>query len=256
MFKHNFLFGKIATVPAIVALFISARIHAADTVEPFDMGATDFELYAGIDGLGLDKYEKTVFGDVVLGYGILERLSGYFGTTLESNEYLAEGAVGFAFGMYGNVVDFNHVDVDLFLDFSGGRGDFAVTPSFEFNLDADPEMETVGVYLRGGVPLYGRNMSGGTDVAPEYEMAYQMDATLGAYVSPGNIHQLLLEFDAVFRPDAVDDERDMEVGGVALGYNVMLADNLELINQVYLDIPQSGEDFALGVSTGFIATLP
>jgi hypothetical protein len=256
MFRRQLLPGNTATMAAMVALLIATPIHAADTVEPFDVGATDFELYAGIDGLGLDKNEKTVFGDVVLGYGILERLSGYFGTTLESNAYLAEGVVGFAFGIYGNVLDFNHVDVDLFLDFSGGMGDFAVTPSFEFNLDADPEMETVGVYLRGGVPLYGRPISGEADVAPEYEMASQVDVTFGAYVSPGHIHQLLLEFDAVFRPDAVDDEHDVELGGVALGYNVMLTDNLELINQAYLDIPQNGEDFAVGVSTGFIATLP
>jgi hypothetical protein len=70
-------------------------------------------------------------------------------------------------------------------------------------------METVGVYLRGGVPLYGRPISGEADVAPEYEMASQVDVTFGAYVSPGRIHQLLLEFDAVFRPDAVDDEHDV-----------------------------------------------
>ena len=235
--------------------------HGADTVEPFDVGATDFELYTGMDGLGLGRYQKTVYGDIVLGYGITPRLSGYFGTTLFANEYFASGGTAFALGGYGNVIDTHHFDVDLFLDFSGGGGDFAVTPSLELNLDADPEMRSVGTYLRLGVPVYGREKTGTAteDVLspePEFEVATQIECTLGAYATLGEAHQLLMEFDSVIRPDAIEDELDFEVGGLAVGYNVMITDNLELINQIFLDIPQKDEKFSIGVSTGILATLP
>ena len=234
----------------------SKRVHGADTVEPFDVGATDFELSAGVDGLGLGKTEKTVFGDVVLGYGILPRLSGYFQTTLSSNEYLADGAMGVAFGGYGTVVDTHHFDVDLFLDFAGGEGDTAVSSSFELNLDGDPEMRSVGVYLRGGISFYGRDTGSGESETSDDEIASQLEATFGAYVTLGEFQQVLLEFDMLYRPDALDVEPSFDIGGVAMGYNVMLTDRLELINQVFVDVPRNDDPWGVGVSTGFIATMP
>ncbi|MBN2530434.1 MAG: hypothetical protein JXR76_28870 [Deltaproteobacteria bacterium] len=235
---------------------ITPNAHGADTVEPFDIGATDFEMYIGMDGFGLEKYEKTVFSEVVLGYGILERMSAYFSTSLAANEYFADGTVGFAFGIYGNVVDTHHFDVDLFLDFSGTIGDFAVTPALELNVDADPQMGSVGLYLRTGAPLFGRDVALADALEPDYELATQIDGTLGFYATLGEAHQLLLEFDGALRPAALKDEYKVEMGGAAVGYNVMLADNLELINQVVVDIPNDDEEWSVGVSTGFIATLP
>jgi hypothetical protein len=47
-----------------------------------------------------------------------------------------------------------------------------------------------------------------------------------------------------------------EIGGVAVGHNVEVAEGLELINQVFVDIPHDGDDPSFGVITGFIATVP
>ncbi len=46
------------------------------------------------------------------------------------------------------------------------------------------------------------------------------------------------------------------MGGLALGYNVTLSESIELINQLYLDIPQRDDPVAVGLMIGFIATLP
>lgn len=249
--KLKMLFVGFTTI-----VVFSEAARAADTVEPFDVGATDFELYTGMEGLGRGKYEKTVYGDVLLGYGLLPRLSAYAGMTLHANEYFADGAADFAIGMYGTVVDTHHFDLELFLDFAGGGDAFSVTPSFEMNVDADPEMQGFGVYVRGGVPMYGRDSAAEDASEPTYELATQVDGTVGTYLTLNGIHQLLLEYDMVFRPDAMDDEHSAEVGGIALGYNVLLTDSFELINQVVWDIPQENEQTAFGVSTGILVTLP
>jgi len=39
------------------------------------------------------------------------------------------------------------------------------------------------------------------------------------------------------------------------GYDVILCDGLELINEARVDIPQGGEPWSVGMMTGFIATL-
>jgi hypothetical protein len=41
-----------------------------------------------------------------------------------------------------------------------------------------------------------------------------------------------------------------------LGYNLTLNDSLELINQVFIDLPQAGQGVAVGITLGFIASLP
>jgi hypothetical protein len=80
--------------------------------------------------------------------------------------------------------------------------------------------------------------------------------TVGAYWSLDERRQLLIEFDATAHDHAEGPESGYEVGGVAVGYNVMLHDTLELINQVRIDLPQSGEKAATGFMVGLIATLP
>jgi hypothetical protein len=66
-------------------------------------------------------------------------------------------------------------------------------------------------------------------------------------------HQLLLENDMGINHNG---ETTAVIDGVALGYNVCVNDTIELINQVYLDIPQQREQIAIGVMVGMIATLP
>jgi hypothetical protein len=67
--------------------------------------------------------------------------------------------------------------------------------------------------------------------------------------------QLLLEHDITTDPETHEDQRAVSIGGLALGYNVLVdGPALELINQLYLDIPQDGEDLTFAITTGFVAT--
>ncbi|MCP4676246.1 MAG: hypothetical protein GY854_12200 [Deltaproteobacteria bacterium] len=250
----------------VAALFVASICYhpsvseAADTVETWDKGATDLDFYLGFDGIGLDKYEKSIYGDIMLGYGLIDRFSAYLGTTLQANEYFSDGSGNVYLGVFGTPVETDHFDLDLFLDISLGGPDFnefQVAPSIELNLDLDPEMRTFGFYIRAGSPIYGHDLTTEEEPdIPRYETTLHIETTIGAYYTIVERHQIFGEYDMGFHPNPIEEEHTVDVGGVALGYNVTLSDAIELINQVYLDIPQDGEDISFGVMAGFIVTMP
>ena len=90
--------------------------EAADTVETWDVGATDVELAIGLDGVGPAPAERTHSAVMLLGYGIVERLSAYLGTTLEGDQVLSNGRAYVHLGAFGTLVETDHFDLDLFLD--------------------------------------------------------------------------------------------------------------------------------------------
>jgi hypothetical protein len=231
----------------------TAEVSAADTMETFDVGATDVEFYTGVDGLGLPSDERIAFGDMMLGYGLVERLSAYFGTTLEGSGAFTDGCSTHYMGLFGTPFDTNHLDLDLQLDMASGGPEqrLEIRPALELNVDADPEMRTWGLYLRTPLPVYGRKFQTG-----EQHATFHLESTLGAYVHLADGHQLLMEYDMAFHPDPQDGERRTDVGGAAFGYNVTVSDEIELINQVFVDIPQAGEKVSVSLMAGLIATLP
>ncbi len=254
MTKRIWIGGAIAAISALWA----PPASAADTTEPFDLGATDVDFYVGFDGMGPQGGERALYGDIMLGYGLTPRLSGYVGTTLSANEQFADGNADVYLGLYGTPLDTDHFDLDLFLDFSaGGDGfdDFALTPMTELNFDLTPDLGSWGLYARIALPLYGQPKEGDPD---EHERALDVVLNPGTYVSLGDRHQILVEYEMSFHPKATEDGHTTDVGGVALGYNVSLTPDgsFELVNQVFLDIPGKDEQAAVGVSTGFIVTLP
>ena len=62
---------------AMMFMMICSVAQATDTTETFDVGATDFEFYMGLDGVGLSKYNGTIAGEALVGYGFMDRFSGY-----------------------------------------------------------------------------------------------------------------------------------------------------------------------------------
>lgn len=224
---------------AALVLAAAAPARASDTVETWDVGATDVDFYVGHDGVA--------FGDIMLGYGVAPRLSAYLGTTL------SDGETAIYLGVFGTPIDTDHFDLDLFLGMTnGGPGlsQFELAPAIELNLDLDPDMRSWGAYLRAHLPVHGRPTTDATAATMAADATYHVAPTVGVYRSLGERHQLLLEYSVDFHPDAV------EVGGLAFGYNVAITDGLELINEIYVDIPQAGERVAFGATTGFIATIP
>jgi len=258
MLKGSFLTGLV-----MVVFLFSAIAHAADTTEAYDIGATDYEFYTGFDGIGLDRYEKTIWAEVVLGYGFLERFAGHVSVFGESNEYFGEGGGGFLVGMFGTPVDTDHFDLDLHIDAGYAVDEFTMTPSLEMNFDLLPDMEKWGVYIRAAEDLAGRDESVEDDPASaadesktQYAFAPSTGLLLGTYFMAAPEHQLLLEYDTYFAHNPAAGEETMEIGGVTLGYNVIVHDSIEMINQLFFDIPQNGEKFAVGISTGIIITMP
>jgi hypothetical protein len=248
------------------ALSAAAPARAADTTEPFDIGASDGELYLGYDGVGLGGDERTVNGEILLGYGVSDRFSAFVGTALNGSETLVSESTTFYFGVFGTLLDSEHLDLDLTADVASDNSEdsrLSVTPALELNFDRDPELNKWGVYLRAGLPFYGR----AEEAVPEAELtdvvepagdevAVRIESTAGIYYTPFADNQLLLEYDMGFLPQPADDERGVEVGALALGYNVAVSDALELINQISVDIPQRGEISSVAFMTGFIATVP
>ena len=79
--------------------------------------------------------------------------------------------------------------------------------------------------------------------------------TSGIYYQICECHQLLLEYDMTLLNNPGKDEEILNIGGMALGYNLTISEKVELINQLYYDIPQNDEDHSFGISVGTIITL-
>jgi len=247
--------GSLCRLAAVLAFVsaLTAGVSASDTMETFDVGATDVEFYTGADGLGLPSDERAAFGDMMLGYGLVERISAYFGTTLEGSGAFADGSSTHYLGLFGTPFDTNHLDLDLQLDMASGGPEqrLEIRPALELNVDEDPEMRTWGLYLRTPLPVYGRKFQTG-----ERHATFHLESTLGTYVQLADGHQLLAEYDMAFHPDPQDGERRTDVGGAAFGYNVAVSDEIELITQAFVDIPQAGDQVSVSLMAGLIATLP
>lgn len=231
--------------------------RAADTTEPFDLGASNLDLYLGAAGLGLRQDQVEVGGSTMLGYGLAERFSAMVGGDLVGNGYLADGAATLFGGVYGTVVESDHLDWDLFLVLAGGAeagGQLVVAPSFELNLDLAPDRQSWGVYVRGGLAAAGQREAVGVDEA-RWRVSLELPVEAGSYLTVADGHQLLIEGDFVVT-EANRGRRAIEAWGIALGYNVQVTEVIELINELGLDIPRRGEPPAASVSFGFIATLP
>ncbi len=232
--------------------------RAADTIETWGVGATDVDFYSGLDGMGLSRAEGSIYGDIMLGYGLVEGLAAYVGQKITGNTFFTGGTGATYLGMFGTPVDTQHFDLDLFLGFDlGGAGysEFGVTPMVELNFDLDPNRLSWGTYVRVGFRLHGHNLSEDEE-NPQWETHTTLATVVGTYYTIARRHQLLLEFDFAWKRLRATEEREIELGGVALGYNVTLSDRIELITQVHLDVPQPGEQISVGFMTGLIFTLP
>lgn len=236
---------------ACAAVILSPkRCPAADTVETFDLGVSDVELYAGFDGLGAPVPERGIGVETLIGAGLAERLSSYVAAALVADPTLSAGEAGIAAGIFGTPVDGARVDLDLLLELAADGPNLSTlhtVPTVELNLD----FRRVGLYLRAGADIYGSIAEETADHESPPASAV-LFYTPGLYVSLGDRHQLLLEYHgAVTITDAPNPTR----GGVALGWNVTLNHRVELINEIGLTLPD-GPDTPLSASLylGLIAS--
>ncbi len=232
--------------------------QAADTMEVFDVGATDAELYVGYDGLGITRASSSTFTEAVIGYGVAPRLSMFLAAGLEATGALTEGTQALTVGLYGTPLETKHVDLDLILQVGGTTdGGYEVMPAIELNLDAEDELALWGVYLVAGVPVHAPQLHESV-VKPSRSGDVELDLLLrlGTYWTVAPRHQVLLELDGAVHAMGSTLGSVADLGGVALGYNVTLTDTFELISQIRTDLPSGpSEPWSAGVSAGFIATL-
>jgi hypothetical protein len=234
-----------------IALLTSGLAHAADTVEVWEFGAVDAEMYLGFDGFGGPLRDGETFSETVLGVGLLPRLSGFVALGFAASAGLDESAHELAMGLFGTPVDTPHTDLDLFFTVrSAAGGGFALVPALEWNLDAAPELAAWGLFLRAGMPVER------VTTETEVRAAVAGELTAGAYwtLRPG--HQLVAEADARVPFTSPAGDGGVDFGGLALGYNVLLTDRFELLTQAFVDVPQGSEPWGAGLMAGFIATIP
>jgi hypothetical protein len=251
----------------ILLICLVSASYAADTVETYGKGAGEFEIYLGGDGFNLPKYEKAVSGDLLVGYGLLDRFSGYMTLSAASNEYLTDAEGAYSFGIFGTPVDTDHVDFDLMLNAGMGGENFsqiAVSPGFELNFDLKPDMKLWGVYIRVSDGMSGRDESVADNPdtpnvdETNQKMVFTMaiDQTLGTYVTIKERHQILAEYYQTSYVHPGPEEPSYDIGGFALGYNVVLVDNLELITQINARPGYNHADGSVGGFVGLIAVVP
>jgi len=205
---------------------------AVDTLETFDPGASDFEFYAGFSGIGLAKYEKGINTEILYGYGLIENFSATVTASFESNEYFGNGNAALGFGICGTPVDTDHFDLDLILNAAiegGGLSDFSLIPALEMNFDLKPDQELWGMFLIFEQTLASSDESVADDPATTADESKEKFVfrpvsaiTLGTYLTIAKDHQLLLQFDVEIPNNPEATKKDYTIGGIALGYNVVL----------------------------------
>ncbi len=216
-------------------------LTALDTTEPFDIGFTDNEMYLAFDGPGLSKGDKVLVWEHVIGAGITDRIATTFFYSLESNEFLGNRAASGGVGLYFNILDLQAFDLDILTSINS---DGSLTLATELNLD----------FSQSGIQLTleeGMENSG----PGEDKLLLATNIAPLLYFSLTESFQLLTAIDMTFI-HYENEGKNFEFGSVGLGMNVGITSAIELISQLHLDIPQDGEELFLGLSVGFIATLP
>ena len=248
--------SRVLTGITILAVMGGTQVaQAADTVETWDVGATDVDFYMGTENLGLPREEGMIFGDLMLGYGLAERFSGYIGTALQADRTLGQGDHQHYLGLFGTPMDTDHVDFDLFLGFKGSASGLTITPSFELNLDRDSDMSSYGFYLRTGVVL-SHESADPEEVDSTPAIGTVVTFTSGVYWSITNHSQLFLEYSTGYLPSPAAKQDIWEIDHLHIGFNQLLTETIELITEVNWALEKTDGATPWGGFVGIIVTLP
>jgi hypothetical protein len=237
----------------LAAALVTSPARATNTSESWGIGATDIDYAFNFHGLGAGKSAHHIATEMLYGYGINGWFNAYMGLGLEGNtDFLITGTSPFM-GVFATVVNTDHFDMDLWVSFRSvvESGEFHLAPGLELNFNADPNMQTWGLYMRVASTL-GPSVS--ADARPE--AAASLDLDVGAYTRLGRPHRLLLEYRTSLGPFLDDNETRVDHGSIVLGYNVILSKRVEILSHIITTTPQDDRPWSVGMQVGFIATLP
>jgi hypothetical protein len=134
----------------LAAALVTSPARATNTSESWGIGATDIDYAFNFHGLGAGKSAHHIATEMLYGYGINGWFNAYMGLGLEGNtDFLITGTSPFM-GVFATVVNTDHFDMDLWVSFRSvvESGEFHLAPGLELNFNADPNMQTWGLYMR------------------------------------------------------------------------------------------------------------
>ncbi len=225
------------------AISFSETAAAIDTLENYAPGLSDAEAYVGTDGLGGPPHGVTLAHSAGIGGGLTPRLSLFIGYEVTTNRQLAEAARGLSTTLYGTLLQRTHLSLDLGATLHTGDSAASFAPFFEANWDSVPDQGAWGLFTHGGPCA-----EGGEHIDWTWSQGF------GGYVTAAEGHQLFTEWRTEFDLKRSPLIGQWQHGGLFAGYNAMLVDNLELISEVGVNLPQDSGATASAM-VGFIASL-
>ena len=251
-------------------LMFANNAFAVDTTELLDKGVVEVAPTTGLANIHDGK--PGWMSDIALAYGVADFMTISTTFAMGTNvalynlgEVNADGDIegadlgfGFDFDVLFTPVDTDHFDIDFHVDF-GWDGGYAIAPGLEFNFDSDNEMSGFGAFVTLDLPIHsGVNpKAGDKDIEDTVRTDLDIEWSLGLYYNIMEGHQLLVAGGMAIENVAkkLADEATY-VGNVALGYNVELFENFELVNEVAIEIPKGGDDVSASITVGAIIDLP
>ena len=246
--------GTVGLASALLSIAWVGRAHALDTLETYEPGGlTRFEAAVGVEGMGPRGTERGLCTAFLFGVGITDWFSAHYIGSGRSSEHLTNGQTVHGFGVIATPIDSYHFDLDLLADvgFVGTERAF-VSPGLELNIDAHPDQSSFGLFVQVGAHVMGRPPLPDGPLQPRRKLSVPF--ALGSYVALADVHRLLLLMDFLSIVDPRPEDRPLEVGALRAGYNVAVHEQIELQHEVLLDLPQDGEDVAVGIWFGIQAT--
>jgi len=237
--------------------------HAADTTEVLKPEEFYFQFGIGFYGIGFENkdFPRLWTASAVVAYGLDKKISGYISLGGQSNEVFSKGVGSLGFGLFATPLQTKHFAIDALLYAGIGRNsispmvttaaqnltsDFILSPGVEINFNFDEDMNSIGFYIILAEEFRGFEISN-ADGSKSDVFAPTTRAIIAFYWTVvAKKHELHIQYDMSFRH--YNHARKVDVGGIALGYNAKINKNIEIISQIYIDIPQPGEHLAVGLS--------
>jgi len=245
---RNTVTGRTLLSLGLVGMVIgsSSRANAVDTLEVYAPGLSDAEVYLGAERLGESKHETSTYASFGFGAGLHERLALYAGIDSVGNGALGEGSSGPNLLLYATVIDSFPFALDLGAQLSESDGSLATGPLCEVNFDFAPGQALAGLFLHGGPVAVGQAEA----------VNWSFEGGLGGYLSVSERTQLLVEWVSSYDLGVSPASSAMSHGALLFGVNSLVTENIELIHEFSLTLPDSGTDAGVGAMLGFVASLP
>jgi hypothetical protein len=237
----------------IFLIFFTFPTYGADTIEPFDIGVTDYEFYMNLKNINNKKCKNRITGESVIGIGLTKRISTLVTYSIHTNEYFSSKKSDFSIGGFGNILNSKHVDLDLIF-IAGSDG--SLNPALELNLDLKDDLKSAGLYFYGGELISGENFTYSGGKKMKSKRKYSLPGKIGAYYTISEKAQLLFEFNFEIKHFIGKDEKTFNTEGFAIGFNIKIHPTIEIINQAFIDIPQNNKKPKFSFMTGLIITIP